>query len=451
METFDLAVIGAGPGGYSAALRGAALGLSVVIVEKTHIGGSCLNVGCVPAKSWVAAAETVDFAKHMASLAVEPFSYAVDFPKMAARQREIVSMFRKSVTTALEKRNVRIVRGSASFTSPNTIAVDGVGEIGFKNALIATGSEPIRIFDLDPGVLLDNTNFFDLQSAPKSLLIIGAGAIGCEMAGVFSRLGAAVTLVEMTPSILPMEDSEVADTLAREFRKRKINVITGVKVESLVKTDDGAVATLSNGTTITAEKVLVSAGRRFATSSLGLEKAGVKTGARGEILTDGHCRTSAQNIFAAGDVAGKYLLAYTAGSEGIKVAETIAGKNHALVEHIVPSVVFTIPEIGSVGVTERAAPECYKKGAFLFRALARAHAAGEIAGFVKIIADGATDKILGVHIIGPRATDMIHVASVAIAAGMTAERFGSLMFAHPTFAEALMEAAHDVHGASVHK
>ncbi|MBI5814362.1 MAG: dihydrolipoyl dehydrogenase [Nitrospinae bacterium] len=451
MESFDIAVIGAGPGGYSAALRGAALGLSVSIVEKGEIGGVCLNTGCVPAKSWVAAAETVDFAKAMGQFAAEPFSYTIDFAKMAARQRAIVAQFRKAVTVALEKAGVKIFHGEGRFVSPSAMFV-GDAKIGFKNAVIAAGSIPARLFDFDPALLLDNTSIFDLESAPKSILIIGGGAIGCEMAGVMSRLGAEVTIVEAMRRILPMEDAEVADTLSREFRKRKINVITGSGVAKLEKSGEMIVATLKDGKTVTAEKALVSVGRKYATAALGLDKAGVATGARGDIPSDEFGRTSVDNIFAVGDVAGKNLLAYTAYKEGILAAEVIAGKNpQAPVKTAIPSVVFTIPEIGSVGVTEDSAPAGHKKGIFLFRALARAHAAGEIAGFVKIIADGTTDKLLGVHIIGPRATDMVHTACIAMACGLTAQKFGEMAFAHPTFAEAMMEAAHDVHGVSIHK
>lgn len=454
MEHFDVLVIGAGPGGYSAALVAAGHGLSVAIVEKSEIGGACLNRGCVPAKAWISAAETVDMAAHMATLAAHPFEYAPDFKKAVEKQRSIVSQFRKSLTALLEKRGVKIILGSARFTSPATAAVDGADgpmEISFGKAVIATGTQPLNFFGAGPDPVLDSSSIFEMETLPASIIIVGAGAIGCEFASALSRFGVKVAILELMPRILPVEDAEISSTLAREFKKRKIAVETGVRIVKLERSGDGVIATLEDGRTFTADKALVSTGRRFPTDSLALDYAGVKTGPRGEIVTDGLMRTSAPNIFAVGDVAGKYLLAYTAYAEGRHVADVIAGKTAEPLSMTVPSAVFTTPEIGSVGVTEDKAPDGIKKGVFHFRSLARAHAAGEIAGLAKVIADGTTDKLLGVHIIGPRATDMIHIASVAISAGMTARDFGRLVFCHPTFSEAIVEAVHDVHGESLHK
>lgn len=451
MKRFDVLVIGSGPGGYSSALSAAANGLSVGLVEKGEIGGACLNRGCVPAKAWISAAETVDMAAHMASFAVKPFEYAPDFAKAVAKQRAIVSQFRQSLTVMLEKRGVTIIRGFARFTSPSTAVVENGEEVAFTNAIIATGTQPSGMFGSGPDPILDSSSIFEMETIPSSMLIIGAGAIGCEFASALVRFGVKVTLIELLPRIMPLEDAEISATLTRELKKKKIQVETGVRIMKLEQQGDVVTATMEDGRTLTAEKALVSTGRRFATGSLGLDNAGVKTGPRGEILTDRLMRTSAPNIFAVGDVAGKYLLAYTAYSEGRHAANVIAGKTTEPLSMTVPSAVFTIPEIGSVGVTEENAPSGHKKGVFHFRALARAHAAGEIAGLVKVIADGVTDKLLGVHIIGARATDMIHTASVAISAGMTARDFGRLLFCHPTFAEALVEAVHDVHGESVHK
>lgn len=451
MERFDVLVIGAGPGGYSTALVAASHGLSVAIVEKGEIGGACLNRGCVPAKAWISSAETVDMAEHMATLAKHPFEYAPDFKKAVARQRAIVAQFCKSLTALLEKRGVKIIRGSARFTSPSTAVVDGAVEVGFGKAVIATGTQPSNLFGAGPDPVLDSSSIFEMETLPASIIIVGAGAIGCEFASALSRFGVKVTILELMPRCLPIEDAEISSTLAREFKKRKIQVETGVRIVKLERSGDGVTATLEDGRTFTADKALVSTGRRFPTQSLGLDTADVKTGPRGEIITDGLMRTSAPNIFAVGDVAGKYLLAYTAYAEGRHVADVIAEKTIEPLCMTVPGAVFTIPEIGSVGVTEDKAPAGFKKGVFHFRSLARAHAAGEIAGFAKVIADGTTDKLLGVHIIGPRATDMIHIASVAMSAGMTARDFGRLVFCHPTFAEAIVEAVHDVHGESIHK
>lgn len=454
MKVYDIAIIGAGPGGYSTALRAAGRGLSVAIIEKGEIGGVCLNRGCVPAKAWIAAAETVDHAKHMSSLAERPFEYSVDFKKMVERQKWIVSQFRKSLTSSLEKSGVEIFRGEGRFESENRITVDmadGTEGLEFKNAVVAAGTSPARLFDISPPLVLDNSSVFELETLPESLLIVGAGAIGCEFATMMARLGSKVTMVEMMDRILPMEDIEISAVLARELKKLKVDVITGAKIESMTPENGGVAAALEGGRRVKAEKALISIGRRYATDSLGLDRAGVELGGKGKVVTDDMMRSSVPNIFAVGDVAGKNMLAYTAYREGCFVADYIAGARKEFKDTPVPGAIFTIPEIGSVGVKEQDAPEGARKGTFLFRALARAHSTGEISGMVKLIADGETDKLLGAHIIGSRATDMIHIASVAIAQGMTAEAFGDILFAHPTFAEAVLEAAHDIHGLSIHK
>lgn len=454
MSSYDVAVLGGGPGGYAAALRAAYHGLSVALIEKGEIGGACLNRGCVPAKIWISAAETVDHARLMASLAAEPFEYSVDFPKMAARQRKIVAQFRKSLATMIEKRGIDVIEGEGRFIAADKIAVSGAtgeSEVSFKNAIIATGTAPASFFEGDPEVMLTNSSIFDLEKLPESILIIGAGPIGCEIAGVMARLGSEVTMVEMMPRVLPREDGEVSALLARELKKLKVRVMTGVKIDCFQTENGRAIATLLDGEVIEAEKALVSIGRTFPTGPLGLGNAGVKTADNGAIETDNNMRTSAPGIYAVGDVAGKNLLAYTAYREGALAADQCAGVAVEADEPVIPTAIFTMPEVGSVGVTQEEAPEDARVGTFMFRALARAHASGEISGFVKIIADADSDRLLGAHIVGPRATDMIHICSAALSAGMTARRLGAMLFAHPTFAEAIVEAAHDVHGQSIHK
>lgn len=454
MQKFDVAILGAGPGGYSTALAVVSEGLSVALIEKEEVGGTCLNRGCVPAKAWISVAETIDHAKHMATLASKPFEYSVDFSKMLAKQKAIVGNFQKGLIASLTKKGVTIFKGAGTFASSNEIVVSGAGEpvsVKFKNAVIATGTSPARLFDLPESLVLDNTSIFNLESAPESMLIVGAGAIGCEFASLFSRLGTAVTLVELEPRILPMEDSEISKALEREFKKAKIKVLKGVGLSSLVQFENGVKAMFADGSALTAEKALVSVGRRFDTDKLGLDKASVAVNKKGAVVTDEMMRTSAPNIYATGDVAGKHMLAYTAYKEGEFVARVIAGKNVSLGEMLVPNAIFTIPEIGSVGITEENAPDGASTGTFLFRGLVRSHATGEIAGFVKVIADGKTDKILGVHMIGARSTDLIHIGAVAMAQGMTAKGLGNLLFAHPTFAEGLLEAVRDVHGEALHK
>ncbi|MDH4183855.1 MAG: dihydrolipoyl dehydrogenase [Nitrospinota bacterium] len=450
MDSVDVVVIGGGPGGYSAALRAAGNGFEVAIVEKEEVGGACLNRGCVPAKAWIAGAEAVDHAALLRQVAETPFEFTPSFQKIVDRERKIVAQFRKSLSALLEKKQVAVIKGEASFVSPDKIAVAG-DEISFGHAVIATGTAPARLFGLSKEHALDTDSIFQMPRLPASMLIIGAGVVGCEFACVLARLGVTVTMLEMMPRILPRVDGEVSKTLERELKKLKVEVMCGADIAWVEAGPQEARAVMKNGAEVTAEKVFLSVGREFPTGGLGLANAGVQTRANGSIIIDEQYRTTSPKIFAVGDVAARFLLAYTAYREGAFVADQIAGLSPDRNFGPVPMSIFTIPEIGAVGVTQEEAPEDAKIGSFMFRGLARAHASGEIAGFIKIIADGATDKVLGVHMIGPRATDMIHIAAVAMKAGMTSRNLGDMLFAHPTLAEAVGEAAHDVHGRALHK
>jgi len=450
MDSYDLVVLGGGPGGYSAALRGAANGMTVAVVERDQVGGACLNRGCVPAKAWIAGAEAVDHAVHINQVAQSPFEFTPSFSRIVAREKKIVAQFRKGLLSLMEKNGIDVIKGDGAFTGPDRIAAAGT-ELAFKHAVIATGTAPARLFGLSRDQALDTNSIFSMEEPPASMMIIGAGVVGCEFACVFARLGVKITMLEMMPSILPRMDQEVARLMERELKKLKVDVRTGVNIQWVEANPGNARAVLENGEEVTAQKVFVSVGRSFPTGALGLEKAGVKTRENGSVETDLDYRTSTPDIYAVGDVAGRFLLAYTAYREGAYVADLVAGRSPDKNFGPVPMGIFTIPEIGAVGVTQQDAPPGARVGSFMFRGLARAHATGEITGFVKIIADPETDLVLGAHMIGPRSTDMIHIAAVAMKAGMTARQLGDTLFAHPTLAEAVLEAAHDVHGRALHK
>ena len=451
MEEYDVLVIGGGPGGYAAALRAAGAGLKTAIVEKGKLGGACLNRGCVPAKAWIAAAETVDHARLLNELSKTPLEYSPDFSKILERERKIVGQFRKSLEALLDKKGVDVHRGSGAFASPSEVTVGGAGKLAFKSAVIATGTAPATLFGLSSDHALDTDTIFGMETLPKSMLIVGAGVAGCEFAGVFSRLGVEITMLELEKSVLPRMDGDISKVMARELGKLKVKVMTGAVITSAGAGEGFAFATLEDGSRLEAERIFITIGRSSPTGALGLDKAGVKTRENGSILVDEDYRTTAKGIYAVGDIAGKHLLAYTAYREGAYVADRIAGKEADKDFGPVPYALFTIPEAGAVGLRQEDAPAGHKVGSFMFRGLARAHATGEIAGMVKVIADGATDRILGVHMIGPRSTDMIHIAAAAMKAGMTATGLGGMLFAHPTLAEGLLEAVHDVHSKALHK
>ncbi len=471
MQEFDLLVIGAGPAGYVGAIRAAQLGGRVCLVEKAEVGGVCMNRGCIPTKSLVAFADLYEKTKSSASLGVRVDGrVTADLAAAVQRKREVVATLVKGVRSLLAKRGVTVVSGEARFVNERTVEVAGAETAGgaappaaaglerlsARKILIATGSETAELPGLpfDGSRVLSSTEALELEAAPRSMLIVGAGAIGCEFAFIFSALGTCVTVVEILDRALPTEDSDVSSVMGRELRKRKIDLVTQDSVLKCVVNPASVKSTLRSGNEVETERVLVSVGRRFNTAGLSLDKAGVMCGARGEIQTDEHMETSSAGIYAAGDVVGKKMYAHSASREAIVAVEnalTAAGKT--MDYSAVPSCTFTRPEVGSVGLTEAQAVERGLKvnvGSFNFRALGRAQVLGEIAGMVKVVADAATDVVLGVHIIGPHATELVHEGVLAVAQRLTARALGETIHAHPTLSEAVMEAAEGVHGLSIH-
>lgn len=455
-----VAILGAGPGGYVAALKLAQLGAEVTVIESTEVGGTCLNWGCIPTKTLLASSETYAKTKELESFGIDTAgTISPNMQKIIERKSKVVSTQVKGIRGLFKSWGVTLREGKGAFISSKEIKVslkDSTEEtITADVFIIATGSRPAQIptFPFDGNNIISSTEALELREIPKSLLIVGAGVIGCEFACIYSDLGSEITIVELLPRAVSTEDEAVSKLLEKELKKKKIKLITEIKVEKVEVRDDGVHTFLSNGKELIAEKVLVSIGRAFNTNGIGLENAGVSTGPRKEIPVNEKLQTNVPHIYAIGDVTGGILLAHVASKQGLIAAENIMGADKKFDYSVVPAAIFTSPEIGSVGLREHQAKEKgldYTTGEFQFRALGKAHAMGEISGFIKIIAEKKSDKILGAHIIGPHASDLIHEFAVAMHGGLKVKDIAETIHAHPTLSEGLMEAAEDVHHMAIH-
>ncbi len=455
-----LTIIGAGPGGYVAALKAAQLGAQVTVIEDREVGGTCLNWGCIPTKALVASAEAYHKAKNLADFGVD-FSGDIvpNLSKIMDRKNKVVSTQVKGIRALFKSWGVNLIEGRGVLIAPDKVEVrkkDNTTEIiETDKIIIATGSRPaqIPIFPFDEEQIMSSDGALNVKNIPQSLIIIGAGVIGCEFACIFRELGSEVTILEMMPHAVSTEDREISELLERELKKKKIKLMTGVKVERAEARNDGVHVFLSDGKELVAEKLLVSIGRALNTENIGLETVGIQKGTRGEIITNEKMETNIEGVYAIGDATGGVLLAHVASKEGLVAASNACGKEKKMDYSVVPAAIFTSPEIGSVGLREHQASDKGIKinvGRFQFRALGKAHAMGEIAGMIKIIADAETDKVLGMHIIGPHASDLVHEGALAIQSGLTVRELADTIHAHPTLAEGLMEAAEDVHGEAIH-
>jgi len=455
-----IVVIGSGPGGYVAALRAAQLGAAVTLVEKGPIGGTCLNRGCIPTKALLASAEALARAR-----SGDEYGFRVDgevLPDLAgmmARKERVVTQVRDSVEFLLKKAGVKVVTGVGRLAPNGGVVVESESETETLEAdkiIIATGSEPaaLPMFDFAQPSVLTSTSALDLTKIPQSLLIVGAGAIGCEFASFFAELGTQITMVEMMPQMLPQEDARLAKQFQGVYRKRGIKVLLDTKVESILEyAADKVVAELSDGSEVTAEKVLVSVGRSPNSDGLGLQDAGVETDARGFIGVDEALQTSADGIYAIGDINGGMMLAHVASHEALVAADNCLGAQRERDLRYVPSCTYSHPEVASVGLTEKQAAEKGFEpvtGTYRFPALGKALAIGVGVGYVQLVADQKSHLLLGANMMGPHVTDLIHEIAVALQNGLTVKQVGGTIHAHPTLSEAVMEAAHDLHGESVH-
>ena len=461
MSQFDVTVIGSGPGGYVAAIRCAQLGFKTAIIEKYSVlGGTCLNVGCIPSKALLDSSEHFYNAKHdFANHGIIINDPVADLSRMIARKSEVVDQTTKGIQFLMDKNKITVFEGVGSFESATQIKVtknDGSTEtIDSKYTIIATGSKPstLPFITLDKERIITSTEALELKEIPKHLIVIGGGVIGLELGSVYKRLGSEVTVVEFMDKIIPTMDASLSKELNKVLRKQgmKFNLSTGV--QSVVRNGDTIKVTAKDkkGEEVVFEGdyVLVAVGRSPYTKGLGLENAGVDLDERGRVKVNEHLQTNVSNIYAIGDVVVGAMLAHKASEEGTMVAELIAGQKPHINYNLIPGVVYTWPEVAAVGKTEeqlKAEGVAIKIGNFPMRALGRSRASGDIDGFIKVIADEKTDEILGVHMIGARAADLIAEAVVAMEYRASAEDISRMSHAHPTYAEAMKEAALDATG-----
>ncbi|HVM61021.1 MAG TPA: dihydrolipoyl dehydrogenase [Verrucomicrobiae bacterium] len=453
METFDVVVVGAGPGGYPAAIRAAQLGASVAIVEKEQLGGTCLNWGCIPTKTLIAGADAFARIKHAEIFGITVKGAVMDYAALIERKDKVVGQMRAGIGSLLAGNGVKTFTGAAGFVDRNTLAVNNI-RVGAKKIILATGSTSAM-----PGFLpkhervVESRRFLEMTKLPDTMIVVGGGFIGCELACMAAMLGVKVTIVELLEDILLLLDPDVRREVRSHMEKElAIRVLTGKAMENIAADSTGVRGTVG-GETLTAELLLSAVGRRPVTDGLQLENAGLKTSERGLIETDDYCRTKVANIFAVGDVTGKIQLAHYATAQGLAAAENAVNTKPRKHDVLVPNVIFTAPEIGTVGLSEEDAGKqdrAVKTGRFRFAGLGKGLATGETTGFVKWIADAATDQLIGAAAVGPHATELIAEATAAIRAELTVAGLGRTIHAHPTFSESWMEAAHAVHGESIH-
>jgi len=454
MSSYDVVVIGSGPGGYVSAIRCAQLGMKTALVEKYNtLGGTCLNVGCIPSKALLDSSEHYHAAVHSFEdhgIQIDPPK--VDFAKMIERKSGVVSTTCDGIDYLMKKNEIDVLRGFGSLVDKNTVKIEGEQSqtVSAKHIILATGSKPIELpfAKFDKERIISSTEALSLKEIPKHMIVIGGGVIGLELGSVYKRLGAEVTVVEYAKSIIPTMDSAMGKELQRSLKKLGMKFSLSTKVSKVERSGDVVTVTATNkkGEEITFEGdyCLVAVGRGAYTAKLGLENVGIATDDRGRIEVNDHLQTAVPNIYAIGDVVRGAMLAHKAEEEGVFVAESIAGEKPHINYNLIPGIVYTWPEVAAVGKTEEQLKEegvAYKSGSFPMRALGRSRASGDIDGVVKVLADQATDEVLGVHIVAARAADIIMEAVTAMEFRASAEDIARICHGHPTYTEALKEAA----------
>lgn len=456
-KKFDVAILGGGPGGYPAAIRAAQLGKSVALIEAKELGGTCLNRGCIPSKALIAGAEFVGRLKDASVFGVEIPQVNVNFSKLAQHKDQIVKKMRTGLEGLIAANKITLFKGFGQLISPREIKIKGHDNVTIEadKIIIATGSEPRNIpaFPFDYEKIHDSTSLLALTTLPKKMLIIGGGVIGCEFASLYAHLGVDVTILELLPRIISTESDDISQALTRAFTKKGIKIETGVTVEKIERNDKGVEAFVEGGRSFTADCCLVSVGRSLNTKGIGLEKAGVLVQDNGMIQVSDRMETSVDGIYAVGDIASKWWLAHVASHQGLIAADNACGKEARMLYKAIPSVIFTDPEIGSVGLSlEEALKRGYKakKGAFPFQALGKSQATLQTDGFAQIVIDEKTGEILGAQVIGYEAATLIAQITLALTNELTIEGVAETIHAHPTISEAWGEAAFMAEGLPLH-
>ncbi|UCG50391.1 MAG: dihydrolipoyl dehydrogenase [Candidatus Latescibacterota bacterium] len=463
MKEFQLVIIGSGPGGYVSAIRAGILGIKTALVEKDpFLGGTCLHRGCIPTKALLHTAYLYDEFKHAADHGLEAGSLSVNFAKVHKRKTVIVRKLSKGIEYLMKKRKVEVFTGKGVVFDANTVSVagaDGEERIRGDYVILATGSTPSQLPTIVPDhkTILDSDDILALETIPKSLAVIGAGAVGVEFASIFNSFGSDVSIIELLPRVVPLEDEEVSQTLEKSFNKKGIKTYTSSQVTSIDSTSGGAklkVDTQGEETELETEKVLLSVGRRPLTDGIGLDSVGIQTDDRGYVQVNEYMQTNVPHVYAIGDIVRTPWLAHVASAEGILSVDHLSGKPVEPIDYNkTPSCTYCSPEVASVGLTEKEAAErgyTVKTGRFPFSAIGKAMILGEPEGFVKIISDEKYGEVLGVHIMGPKATELIAEACVGLRLETTVEEIFKTVHAHPTLSEAMLEAAHNVYGEAIH-
>jgi dihydrolipoamide dehydrogenase len=451
MPRYQVGIIGSGPAGYVAAIRAASLGLKVCVVEQGQLGGVCMNVGCIPTKLMIRSTEVFSLSKHASEYGVKTGDVSFDWPAIIARKDKTVDLLRRGIAGLFKSRGVHLVTGRARLAGRGRIqvaAADGTtGVVEADHIVLATGSAPVEIaaFKFDGRRILTSDDVTRLPAVPSSILIVGGGYIGCEFAVMLAELGVKVALVEMLDHLLMNADEDLAKMALRILKKLKVDVRLSTTVEQIDVREKDVVARTSDGKSMEAEVALVAVGRRPLSADLGLDVVGAEVDRRGAVQIDAQCRTNVERLYAVGDVTGKILLAHVGSRQGLVAVEHVAGKPEARIDYgLVPGVIFMHPELATVGLSEAEARQKVAKvkvARFNQQILGRDQAEGPAGGFVKIVGDEATGEVLGVHVVGHRATDLIHEAVLAMTSELLVDDFAAALHAHPTFSEGFQEAA----------